>query len=248
MIGEMVLSTKGTPMRIIAERSRNDIDVEFLDDYHYVKEHTTYTNFKRGQIKNPFDPTNSGAGFIGDGIYKTEIDDKTTDVFVVWRAMIEREYGKVEKFPSYIGITKIYRDWLNFQNFAKWFEENKYECEGRLHLDKDIKYPGNKIYSPYHCLLVPQRINMLFTNKSNNRGLPNGIYKTKSGKYNAKYNSKELGSYQTIEEAYSVYAKAKKEAIIQIAEEYKDKVPIEVYKALLNYEVRIENDKNWVAA
>ena len=62
-----------------------------------------------------------------------------------------------------------------FQNFAKWFDDNKYEVDGRLHIDKDILYPNCKIYSPETCLLIPQRINMLFLNKPNKRGLPNGI-------------------------------------------------------------------------
>ena len=70
---------------------------------------------------------------------------------------------------------------MNFQNFAQWYDNHKYECDGRLHIDKDIKYPGNKLYSPYHCILVPQRINMLFSNKLNKRGLPNGIDKNKKG-------------------------------------------------------------------
>lgn len=33
---------------------------------------------------------------------------------------------------------------------------NKYECDERLYIDKDILYPGNKVYSPDTCLLVPQ--------------------------------------------------------------------------------------------
>ena len=118
---------------------------------------------------------------------------------------------------------------------------------GRLHIDKDIKYPGNKLYSPYHCLLVPQRINMLFSNKPNKRGLPNGIVKYKEG-YLAKYAGKDLGKYPTLEEAYSIYSNAKKDVIITIANEYKNQIPEEVYTALLNYEVRIENDKNYIVA
>ena len=31
-----------------------------------------------------------------------------------------------------------------------------------------------------------------------------------------------------------------------IANEYKNKIPDDVYNALLNYEVRIENDKNYI--
>ena len=61
----------------------------------------------------------------------------------------------------------------------------------------------------------------------------------------AKYNDEELGKFSTLEEAYIVYSKAKKNAIITIANEYKNQIPEEVYDALLNYEVRIENDKNY---
>ena len=88
---------------------------------------------------------------------------------------------------------------------------------------------------------------MLFSNKPNKRGLPNGISRTNSGKYSAKYAGKDIGTYSTLEEAYAVYSDAKKKAIIAIANEYKDKIPEELYNALLNYEVRIENDKNYVA-
>ena len=45
-----------------------------------------------------------------------------------------------------------------------------------------------------------------------------------------------------------MYSKAKKNSIIKIANEYKNQIPEEVYKALLNYEVRIENDKNYIVA
>lgn len=249
-IGEINTNTFGTQMKIIAYRSSSDIDVEFLDSHHYIKKNVTYSNFIRGTILNPFDPNTHGIGYTGDGDYLSVDDGKTDTVYIAWTAMLERCYGfnAPKKYSAYCGVTTVCEEWLNFQNFAQWYEDNKYETDGRLHLDKDIKYPGNKVYSPYHCLLVPQRINMLFTNKPNNRGLPNGIHKTKSGRYRAEYNTNRLGTYDTVKEAYAVYSKAKKDTIIQIANEYKDKIPNELYEALLDYEVRIENDKNWCAA
>lgn len=79
------------------------------------------------------------------------------------------------------------------------------------------------------------------------KGLPNGIYKRKSGKYSAKYNSQELGKFNLLEEAYAVYAKEKEKKIKQVADEYKDIIPEKVYRALYNYKVDIRNDKNYVA-
>lgn len=246
MIGEIKENTKGTKMMIIAERNRQDIDVEFLDSYHYIKTHTTYVNFRRGQIKNPFDKTVYGVGYVGDGKYLSKVNGEMTIEYDTWKGMLKRCYSETsrQKFESYYDISEVCEEWMNFQNFAEWYSSHKYDVDGRLHIDKDIKYPGNKLYSPYHCLLVPQRINMLFSNKTNSRMLPNGIRK-EGNLYYAKYGSKELGSAATLSEAYSKYAEAKKKAIINIAEEYHDIIPLELYDALLNYEVRIENDKNY---
>ena len=44
-------------MKIIAYRSNMDIDIEFLDGFHYIKQHQTYSNFKTGSVKNPYDAT-----------------------------------------------------------------------------------------------------------------------------------------------------------------------------------------------
>lgn len=237
-------------MKIVAYRRHDDIDVEFLDDFHYIRQHNTYSNFKTGQIKNPYDKALFGVGYIGDGKWMVKDEDGNySRVYMCWMHMIERCYYEKNKelHPAYFGISTVCEEWHNFQNFAEWYSKKEYPVNERLHLDKDIKYPGNMFYSPYHCLLTPQRINMLFSNKPNKRGLPNGISRTNSGKYSAKYAGKDIGTYSTLEEAYSVYANTKKKAIIAVANEYKDKIPEELYDALLNYEVRIENDKNYVA-
>jgi len=75
--------------------------------------------------------------------------------------------------------------------------------------------------------------------------LSNGITKYESG-YSAKYSGKELGVYETLEKAYSVYTNAKEKAIKQVAEEYKYIIPERVYKALYDYRVDIRNDKNYI--
>ena len=88
---------------------------------------------------------------------------------------------------------------------------------------------------------------MLFLNKPNKRGLPNGIEVIKSGKYSVVYSGEKLGIYNTLNDAYCVYAEAKKNAIIRIANKYCKIIPNKLYRALLEYEVRINIDKNYVA-
>ena len=162
------------------------------------------------------------------------------------RNMLGRCYSEDEREYDVYHHCKVDERWHNYQNFSQWFEENKYPIENeRLQVDKDILIPCNTIYSPETCLLVPNRINALFINKPNKRGLPNGI--TKVGlKYSAKYNNLNLGTYYTVEEAFDVYAKAKKDNIIRFAFEYKNILPAKVFDALIRYEVKIENDKNYL--
>lgn len=86
----------------------------------------------------------------------------------------------------------------------------------------------------------------MFTNKPNNRGLPNGVVKQGNG-YLAKYNHERLGKFDTVEEAYYCQTKKKKEIIVELANEYKNIMPEYVYDIVVGYEFDIRNDKNYVA-
>ena len=234
-------------MKIVRYGACDDIDVEFLDDFHYIKT-TTYSNFVRGQVKNPYDRDLFGVGYIGVGKWKVKHNGKWSRVYLCWRHMIERCYHRKssKQYPAYYGICTVCDEWHNFQIFAEWYKEREYECKGRLHLDKDIKNPGNTVYSPENCLLVPQRINELFTCKPKENGLPVGISLSTSGKYVASYNGKHLGTYSELKDAYKIYAITKEMAIQNAANEYKEIIPHEIYEILMKYKVLIENDKNYL--
>lgn len=235
-------------MKIVRYGTYDDIDVEFLDDFHFIKT-TTYSNFIRGQVKNPCDRDLFGIGYIGVGKWQVKHNGKWSRVYLCWRHMIERCYHKKssKQYPAYYGICTVCEEWHNFQVFAEWYKEREYECKGRLHIDKDIKNPGNTVYSPENCLLVPQRINELFTCKPKDNGLPVGISLSTSGKYIASYNGKHLGTYSELGDAYKMYAKSKEVAIKKVANEYRGIIPGSTYDILMNYKVLIENDKNYLA-
>lgn len=243
-VGEIRKNTFGTEMRIIAYRSSSDIDVEMLDSHHYVKRNTTYSNFKKGNILNPFDPNTYKHGYTGDGCYISMDNGKSDMVYTVWANMLERCYSQENsnKHKSYYNISEVCNEWLNFQNFAQWFNENKYECDGRLHLDKDILYPGNKIYSPYHCILVPQTINEQFKNntrKKNDIDLPYTIYRKGSG-YTVTYMGNKLGDYETLQEAIKSYEEARYERVLCLIDNYPN-MPNNVKEAIINIKY------NWAA-
>lgn len=237
-IGEIRYNTYGTPMKIVKIKNNSMVEIEFLDVNNIHKE-VAYQNFVSGAIKNPYDRNVRGVGYYGEGNYKA-IDRNNPyvkRVFQVWSTMLDRCHRESNRdmFPSYENCL-VCEEWHNYQVFRKWYDENYYEVgTERMHIDKDILYKNNKVYSPKTCLIVPQRINMLFVHKPNKYGLPNGVKPRAKGKFEAQYNGKSLGVFDTVEKAAITHDKAKKEAIIKIANEYKNSIPIKVYEALINW-------------
>jgi hypothetical protein len=165
--------------------------------------------------------------------------------------MLARCYSEKfhEKQPTYIGCT-VCEEWHNFQNYAKWYDENYYEVDGyKMNLDKDILVKGNKIYSPETCVFVPDFINLLFVNRKQYRGsLPVGVKVcTKNPKkYEAQCRNNTgkriyLGYYDSPEEAFQYYKEFKENLIKETAKEYEDRIPHTLFNAMCNYVVEISD-------
>lgn len=242
MIGETRKNSQGTLMKIIAERNTKDIDVEFLDEYHYVKEHVMYTNFLKGHIKNPFDKTIFGIGYLGlsDGMWDT---NKPKAEYNTWKNMVERccvENTK-GKFSQKYDKVSCCKEWLCYQTFAEWYKKHIYDVGSeRLHLDKDIKYKGNTIYSPYHCIFVPQSINEQFKESSGRKktvdaDLPYTIRRTKTNtnRYEVSFRGKYLGTYDTVEECINIYLERKRNYILELVNKYEN-MPSNVKEIIIN--------------
>ena len=236
---EILTNKFGTKMKVIKYRNTNDIDVEFLDEHHFIKEHTTYSNFKKLTVKNPYDRSVFGVGFLGEGKYLSRINGWTTDIYQCWRNIVERCYleERKEEHPSYFGNNEMCSEWLNFQNFAEWYTNNAYDIgKERLHLDKDIKYKGNLVYSPHHCILVPQSINEQYKEnsgrkRSKDNDLPYTIRRKKE-KYNVSYRGENLGTYETIDECVYEYKTARKIYITELVNKYEN-MPKEIKEIIL---------------
>ena len=234
-------------MKIVEYNNSHDIIIEFQDK-HKVRVHTNYNNFIEGSVKNPYHPFIYDVGYIGVGKYNAKEHRRIWDT---WHDMLKRCYDPyyINKTPSYIDCY-VEKHLHNFQNFAKWYEENYYEAfEERMHLDKDILCKGNKIYSTETCIFVPQRINVLFTKSNKMRGeYPIGINYYK--KYNClvtRCNTLEkrihLGYFSLDEpfKAFTTYKNFKENYIKKVADEYKELIPQKLYEALYKYEVEIND-------
>ena len=75
-IGEENYNAYGTLMKIVEYKSAKNIIVEFQDEYK-TKVHTSYQCFKKGGVKNLYDRSVYGVGYIGVGKYKTSENGKS---------------------------------------------------------------------------------------------------------------------------------------------------------------------------
>lgn len=178
-----------------------------------------------------------------------------------WLDMIRRCYSKKQKTKqkNYEQCTTS-EEWKTFSNFKKWME--KQDWEGK-HLDKDLKKPGNFVYSAETCLFIDPLINNLIIEKVKN-GLPRGVSKT-SKTMNTLYRARIIKKYPdgtrkecllgTGDSPYILHEKwirAKKDNIDEILEAVSD--PYSVYLAKrwfnrlieeseLNYNLSLEDLK-----
>lgn len=165
IINEVYMTNEGYKIQIIDYVDTKNVLIKFVDRPE-VQIWSTLQNIKNGQIKNPYHPSVYNHGYYGVGQYTARKDNVKTEEYIKWFSMFVRCYDESyqEKQPTYIGCS-ISEEFWNFQNFAEWYNKNKYECNYPLELDKDFLYEGNKIYSPSTCCLIPKEINNLINYK-----------------------------------------------------------------------------------
>lgn len=182
---------------------------------------------KKGEVKNEYCPNVYGVGFIGVGKYPSQINGKASKGYKAWVQILGRVYSPTfhRKHPSYKGV-KICNEWHNFQNFAKWYEDNYKKFDDcRTEIDKDLLSEVTKVYSPSTCVFIPQKLNGFLTNKQlhNTSGFIGVSWHKTSKKYQARIQNFEtgteiyLGLFDTPEEASKAYitARAKQVKIVK---------------------------------
>lgn len=130
---------------------------------------------------------------VNDADYevKKTINGKKTacPFYTKWQSMISRCYSekRLKKYPTYENC-EVCDEWLIFSNFRTWMDSQNWRGN---HLDKDLLFVGNKIYSPETCVFVSQLTNMLTTDHAAARGdWPLGVYLHKAtGRLAAKCNN-----------------------------------------------------------
>ena len=104
------------------------------------------------------------------GINDAKVDKR---VYGLWYQMLRRcyDHGQQERSrgKSYADCYVCER-WLRLSNFAKDIKRldgySDWESKVGYCLDKDIRNPGNKVYSPTTCCFVPYTDNIREANKT----------------------------------------------------------------------------------
>ena len=156
-ISKIYSSVNYGDFKVLNYFNAKSIEIEFIDTGYKTK--VQAFQIRNGKVKDKLMLTVFGVGFMGDGDYKAKVKGKQTKAYQTWSDMLRRCYSdKFQlKHPTYIDCF-VDPIWHNFQNFAQWFDENYIKG---FDIDKDIKFEGNKVYSPENCLFVSRKENSL---------------------------------------------------------------------------------------
>ena len=145
--------------------------------------------------------------------------------YTKWESMIGRCYDPKfhKRCPTYKDCTVV-EEWKSFMTFRSWMIEQDWKGK---ELDKDILVPGNKVYGPDTCCFISHAINSLLGDSFATRGKsPQGV-STNRNRFEARVSidskRKNLGLYDTPEEASEVYNVAKVDEIHRQADLQTDK-------------------------
>lgn len=167
--GTVFNSNKSGKFYVVNYIDGNNVEVEFFDTgYKFVARSQA---IRKGNIKDPTARVIHGVACFGVGDFAASKNGKTSIAYNKWNNMLIRCYDDdyQSSKPTYKGCY-VCDEWLNFQNFAKWFYDN-YPNDGHQYcLDKDLTVIGNKVYSPDTCIFVSNQVNCFVTDSAAARG------------------------------------------------------------------------------
>ena len=242
-VGSIHRSLSCGDFKVVEISTSKNVLVEFLETGFQTK--VQACQIRLGTIKDKWSATVCGVGVVGSKYPVSEKSGKLTREYLTWANMIKRCYekDKTNKHPTYEDCS-VSENFIKYTYFYEWCNRQIGFDNEDWHMDKDIVFKGNKLYSEDTCVFVPREVNNLFTTRVRFRGeFPIGVhYSTGKGKFVAQISKNcdkriHLGLFDTSEEAYLVYKNEKECYIKEVAEKWKGRVDNRVYEALVSYEV-----------
>lgn len=249
-VDKVFKSNKSGEFSVIKYNNAHDVLIEFKLTGYMVS--TSMSNLKMGVVKDPYFPSVYNVGIVGEKYSPTIIDmngsKKSTLEYQSWVDMLGRCYRvKTSNNLTYRGCT-VSENFKHYEYFYEWCNMQIGFGNTGWCLDKDLLVKGNKVYSEDTCVFLPHELNVLLTKRSSDRGkYPLGVsYHKHHRKFSSQLSQngvgkRHLGYYNTPEEAFLVYKKAKEDFIKQQALKWKDQIDHRAFEALVNYEVDIND-------
>lgn len=241
-VGDRFKTHLGDECVVVNYLNYDNITVEFCDKYEH-KLIVKGCTLKNGLFKNPFAPRLFNVGYHGVGKHKStngskRLGHKNLPAYSAWTNMLSRCYDKNYIDPELYENSVVISDWHNFQVFAEWYtsELNYVGWEGRINTDKDVIGNGT-IYSPDTCCLVPSKVNTSITKSSGGKYLQGVL---KSGENFRVIPGHDISNlkFKTELDAHIAFVESKSKKVIEIANEYKDKIKPIVYETLCTKDFR----------
>lgn len=181
---------------------------------------------------------------INDGKYLTKVNGKHVKEYELWCDLLKRCYSSLprKRNLTYVGC-QASRNFKKYSYFHEWCQAQIGFNQKGFHLDKDLLFKNNKLYSEDTCLFVPRELNTLLISSRASRGsLPVGVSDHKD-RFQARCctgkTSNFIGHFNTPDEAFQAYKQVKEAYIKLQAEKWKDFIDPRAYTALMTYEVQI---------
>lgn len=163
-----------------------------------------------------------------DVTWKEDGKKKVCSIYRTWQNMLGRCYDLEfhKRHPSYLECY-VLDEWLYASEFEKWMLRQDWQGK---QLDKDILFPGNKLYSPNTCAFVDQKVNLFIVDTAATRGeWPIGVcWTTRDGAFKAEIRNpftrrrEGLGYYDNPKDAHLAWKKRKHELACIYADQQTD--------------------------
>ena len=119
------------------------------------------SNLPAGKVKDPRVPTVYGVGYIGSSLVVPMRGHPLRNMYDLWANMLKRCYGGTETSYRDCAVDPRWHSFTNFVNtlpdvpgFQDW-------ADGRnVHLDKDVRIIGNRIYGVSTCAFISEFDNL----------------------------------------------------------------------------------------
>lgn len=162
-----MVNNAGDHFTVVQKRSNRC--VVLFRDTNYMT-YAEWGNVVAGKITDPYKKTFLGVGYTGE--YK--VTPYWKKARQLWSNMMKRCYNPNDE-RGYFGrcfvdvrwhcFANFLEDLPNLYNFDKWVDYNGSGV--KYNLDKDLKLPGNNVYSPISCSFEEEGLNKGATSRNN---------------------------------------------------------------------------------